>query len=95
MSFNMKFSFEFIKIKYNMEFVLFPSNPGVYFGFEVLVAIGALALLVVIMAIIGAIICKIKKHSFDEEECLHLIMGSLFIVVLMFGGATTLLVQYN
>ena len=78
-----------------MEFVLFPKNPGVYFGFEVLVALGSLALLVVIMAIVGAIICKIKRHSFDEEECLSLIMGSLFIVVLMFGGATTLLVQYN
>ena len=47
MSFNMKFSFEFIKIKYNMEYTLFPSNPGVYFGFEVLVAIGALAMLIV------------------------------------------------
>ena len=78
-----------------MEYTLFPSNPGICFGFEVLVAIGALALLVVVMAIIGAIICKINKHSFDEEECLHLIMGSLFIVVLMFGGATALLVQYN
>ena len=77
-----------------MEFVLFPKNPGIYFGFEVLVAIGALALLVVIMAIVGAVICKIKRHSFDEEECLSLIMGSLFIVVLMFGGAT-LLVYYN
>ena len=78
-----------------MEFVLFPKNPGIYFGFEVLVAIGALALLVTIMAIVGAIICKVEKHSFDEEECLHLIMGSLFVVILMFGGATTLLVQYN
>ena len=78
-----------------MEYVLFPSNPGVYFGFKVLVAIGALARLVVIMAIIGAIICKIKRHPFDEEECLSLIMGSLFVVVLMFGAATTLLVQYN
>ena len=78
-----------------MEFILFPSNPGVYFGFEVLVALGSLALLIVIMAIIGAIICKIKRHSFDEEECLSLIMGSLFVVVLMFGGATTLLVYYN
>ena len=78
-----------------MEFVLFPSNPGVYFGFEVLVALGSLALLVVIMAIVGAIICKVKKHSFDEEECLNLIMGSLFVVVLMFGGATTLLMYYN
>ena len=78
-----------------MEYVLFPSNPGVYLGFEVLVAIGALALLVVILAIIIATICKIKKHPFDEEECLSLIMGSLFIVILMFGGATTLLVYYN
>ena len=78
-----------------MEQVLFHLNPGICFGFEVLVAIGALALLVVIMAIVGAIICKIKKHAFDEEECLSLIMGSLFIVVLMFGGATTLLVYYN
>ena len=78
-----------------MEFVLFPKNPGVYFGFEVLVAIGALALLVVIMAIIGSIICKVTKHSFDEEECLSVIMGSLFVVVLCFGGATALLVQYN
>ena len=78
-----------------MEHVLFQSNPGVYLGFEVLVAIGALALLIVIMAIVGAMICKIKKHSFDEEECLSLIMGSLFIVILMFGGATTLLVYYN
>ena len=78
-----------------MEFILFPSNPGVYFGFEVLVALGSLALLIVIMAIIRAIICKIKRHSFDEEECLSLIMGSLFVVVLMFGCATTLLVYYN
>ena len=78
-----------------MEQVLFHLNPGVYFGFKVLMAIGSLALLVVIMAIIGAIICKIKKHAFDEEECLSLIMGSLFVVVLMFGGATTLLVYYN
>ena len=78
-----------------MAYTLFPSNPGVYFGFAVLVAIGALALLVVIMAIIGTIICKIKKHSFDEEECLSVIMGSLFVVVLCFGGATALLVQYN
>ena len=78
-----------------MEQVLFHLNPGIYFGFEVLVAIGALALLVVIMAIVGAIICKIKKHAFDEEECLSLIMGSLFVVILMFGGATTLLVYYN
>ena len=78
-----------------MEYVLFPSNPGICLGFEVLVAIGALALLIVIMAIVGAIICKIKRHSFDEEECLSLIMGSLFVVVLMFGGATTLLVYYN
>ena len=74
---------------------MFPSNPGICFGFEVLVAIGALALLVVIMVIIGAIICKIKKYSLDDEECLSLIMGSLFIVILMFGGATTLLVYYN
>ena len=78
-----------------MEYTLFPSNPGICFGFEVLVALGSLALLVVIMAIVGAIICKIKRHSFDEEECLSLIMGSLFIVILMFGGATTLLVYYN
>ena len=78
-----------------MEYTLFPSNPGVCFGFEVLVAIGALALLVVIMAIIGTIICKIKKHSFDEEECLQVVMGALFIAVITFGGATTLLVQYN
>ena len=78
-----------------MEFVLFPSNPGICFGFEVLVSIGALALLAAIMAIIGAIICKIKNHSFDEEEVKSLIMGSLFIVVLMYGGATTLLVYYN
>ena len=78
-----------------MEYALFPSNPGVYFGFEVLVAIGALALLIVIIAITAAIICKIKKHSFDEEECLSLIMGSLFVVILMFGSATTLLVYYN
>ena len=78
-----------------MEQILFHLNPGVYFGFEVLVALGSLALLIVIMAIIGAIICKIKRHSFDEEEYLSLIMGSLFVVVLMFGGATTLLVYYN
>ena len=78
-----------------MEQVLFHLNPGVYFGFKVLMAIGSLALLIVIMAIVGAIICKIKKHSFDEEECLSLIMGSLFVVILMFGGATTLLVYYN
>ena len=78
-----------------MEYTLFPSNPGICFGFEVLVAIGALALLVVIMVIIGAIICKIKKYSLDDEECLSLIMGSLFIVILMLGGATTLLVYYN
>ena len=78
-----------------MEYVLFPSNPGVYFGFEVLVALGSLALLILIMAIIIAIICKINKHSFDEKECLSLIMGLLFVVILMFGGATTLLVQYN
>ena len=78
-----------------MEFVLFPKNPGIYFGCEVLVAIGSLALLVVIMAIIGAIICKINKHSFDEEEYLQVVMGALFIAVITFGGATTLLVQYN
>ena len=78
-----------------MEYTLFPSNPGVCFGFEVRVAIGALALLVVIMAIIGTIICKIKKHSFDEEECLQVVMGALFVAVITFGGATTLLVQYN
>lgn len=95
MSFNMKFSFEFIKIKYNMEHTLFPSNPGVCFGFEVLVALGSLALLLMTMICIGVIICKIKKHSFDEEECLSVIIGLLVIVILMFGGATTLLVQYN
>ena len=78
-----------------MEYVLFPSNPGVYFGFEVLVAIGALALLLMIMICIGVIICKIKKHSFDEEECLQAVMGALFVAVITFGGATTLLVQYN
>ena len=78
-----------------MEYVLFPSNPGVYFGFEVLVALGSLALLILIMAIIIAIICKIKKHSFDEEECLQIVMGALFVAVITFGGATTLLVQYN
>ena len=78
-----------------MEYVLFPSNPGVYFGFEVLVAIGALALLVTIGAIIGSIICKVTKHSFDEEECLQVVMGALFIAVITFGGATALLVQYN
>ena len=78
-----------------MEYTLFPSNPGVYFGFEVLVAIGALALLIAIMAIIGAIICKVVNHSFDEKECLSAIIGLLFIVILMFGGATTLLVYYN
>ena len=78
-----------------MEYVLFPSNPGVYFGFEELVAIGALVLLIVIMAIIGAIICKVKKHSFDEEECLQVVMGALFVAVITFGGATTLLVYYN
>ena len=78
-----------------MEYTLFHSNPGICFGFEVLMALGSLALLVAIMAIVGAIICKTKKHSFDEEKCLHLIMGSLFIVVLMFGGATTLLMYYN
>ena len=78
-----------------MEFVLFPKNPGIYFGFEVLVAIGALALLIVIMAIVGAVICKVKKHSFDEEECLQVVMGALFVAVITFGGATTLLVQYN
>ena len=78
-----------------MEFVLFPKNPGIYFGFEVLVAIGSLALLLMIMICIGVIICKIKKHSFDEEECLQMVMAALFIVVLMFGCATTLLVYYN
>ena len=78
-----------------MEYVLFPSNPGVYFGFEVLVALGSLALLILIMAIIIAIICKIKKHSFDEEECLQIVMGALFVAVITFAGATTLLVQYN
>lgn len=78
-----------------MEYVLFPSNPGVYFGFEVLVALGSLALLIVIMAIIGAIICKIKKHSFDEEECLQIVMGALFVAVITFAGETTLLVYYN
>ena len=78
-----------------MEYVLFPSNPGIYFGFEVLVAIGALALLVVIVAIIIATICKIKKHSFDEEECLQVVMGALFVAVITFAGATTLLVYYN
>ena len=78
-----------------MEYVLFPSNPGVYFGFEVLVALGSLALLLMIMICIGVIICKIKKHSFDEEECLQVVMGALFVAVITFGGATTLLVQYN
>ena len=78
-----------------MEYILFPKNPGVNFGFEVLVALGSLALLVVIMAIVGAIICKVKKHSFDEEECLQVVMGALFVAVITFGGATTLLVQYN
>ena len=78
-----------------MEYTLFPSNPGVYFGFEVLVAIGALALLLMIMTCIGVIICKIKKHSFDEEECLQVVMGALFVAVITFGGATALLVQYN
>ena len=78
-----------------MEYTLFPSNPGIYFGFEVLVVIGALALLTAIMAIIGAIICKVTKHSFDEEECLYATIGLLVIVILTFGGATTLLVQYN
>ena len=78
-----------------MEYTLFPSNPGVYLGFEVLVAIGALALMVVIMAIIGAIICKVKRHSFDEEECLQVVMGELFVAVITFGGAATLLVYYN
>ena len=91
----MKFSFEFIKIKYNMEHTLFPSNPGVCFGFEVLVALGSLALLLMTMICIGVIICKIKKHSFDEEECLQVVMGALFVAVITFGGATTLLVQYN
>ena len=78
-----------------MEFVLFPKNPGVYLGFEVLVAIGSLALLIFIMICIGVVICKIKKHSFDEEECLQVVMGALFVAVITFGGATTLLVQYN
>ena len=78
-----------------MEYTLFPSNPGICFGFEVLVAIGSLALLVVIMAIIGAIICKVKKHSFDEEECLQVVMGALFVAVITFGGATTFLIYYN
>ena len=78
-----------------MEYTLFQSNPGVYFGFEVLVALGSLALLIVIMAIIIAIICKIKKHSFDEEECLQVVMGALFVAVITFAGATTLLVYYN
>lgn len=78
-----------------MEFVLFPKNPGIYFGFEVLVAIGSLALLLMIMICIGVIICKTKKHSFDEEECLKMVMAALCIVVLMFGCATTLLVYYN
>ena len=78
-----------------MEFVLFPKNPGIYFGFEVLVAIGSLALLLMIMIYIGVIICKTKKHSFDEEECLQMVMAALCIVVLMFGCATTLLVYYN
>ena len=78
-----------------MEFVLFPKNPGVYFGFEVLVALGSLALFLMIMICIGVIICKIKKHSFDEEECLQIVMGALFVAVITFGAATTLLVQYN
>ena len=78
-----------------MEYTLFPSNPGVYFGFEVLVAIGALALLLMIMICIGVIICKIKKHSFDEEECLQMVMGALFVAVITFGGATTFLIYYN
>ena len=78
-----------------MEYVLFPSNPGVYFGFEVLVALGSLALLLFIMTCVGVIICKIKKHSFDEEECLQVVMGALFVAVITFGGATTLLVYYN
>lgn len=78
-----------------MEFVLFPKNPGIYFGFEVLVAIGSLALLLMIMICTGVIICKIKKHSFDEEECLQAAMGALFIAFITFTGATTLLVYYN
>ena len=78
-----------------MEYVLFQSNPGVYLGFEVLVAIGTLALLLMIMTCIGVIICKIKKHSFDEEECVQVVMGALFVAVITFGGATALLVQYN
>ena len=78
-----------------MEFILFPKNPGIYFGFEVLVAIGSLALLLMIMICIGVIICRIKKHSFDEEECLQVVMGTLFISFVTFAGATTLLVYYN
>ena len=78
-----------------MEYVLFPKNPGIYFGFEVLVAIGSLALLLMIMICIGVIICKIKKHSFDEEECVQVVMGALFVAIITFGGATALLVQYN
>ena len=78
-----------------MEFILFPKNPGVYFGFEVLVALGSLALLVLIMTIIGVVICKIKRHAFDEEECLQVVMGTLFVALVTFAGATTLLVYYN
>ena len=78
-----------------MEYTLFPSNPGMCFGFEVLVAIGALALLLFIMTCIGVIICRIKKHSFDEEEFLQVVMGALFVTVITFGGATILLVYYN
>ena len=78
-----------------MEQVLFHLNPGVYFGFKVLVALGALALLVLIMTIIGVVICKIKRHAFDEEECLSMVMGMLFVCIITFGGATTLLVYYN
>ena len=78
-----------------MEFILFPSNPGVYFGFEVLVALGSLALLLMIMICTGVIICRIKKHSFDEEEYLQIAMGALFIAFITFGGAATLFVYYN
>ena len=78
-----------------MEFILFPKNPGVYFGFEVLVALGSLALLLFIMTCVGVIICKIKKHSFDEEECLQGVIGALFVAVITFASATTLLVYYN
>ena len=78
-----------------MEYILFPKNPGVNFGFEVLVALGSLALLLMIMTCIGVIICKIKKHSFDEEKCLQMVMAALFIAVITFSGATTLLMYYN